>query len=387
MRIGVNTLFLIPGEVGGSETYLRETLHAIATGFEGIELVLFTNRENDGYFRALFSNIGHVEYCKLNFRAINRVARILREQLELPSKARQTHIDLLWSGGYTAPLFCSCPQVVTIYDMQYKSYPEDLTFLARLATDVLVGAAARRCDGIISISEFSRQEILKHTSALPGRVCVTHAGVHIEFSEDLSAQEIREIVTRLIRSDLPYLLCVANTYAHKNVHLLVDSFGAILNDIPHLLVLAGFPGLGEKHVVRAIERLPQPDRVVRLDHLSRSDLRALYQGADLFVFPSLYEGFGLPVLEAMMSGVPVVAAHRGAIPEVAGDCVCYFDETKDGNLARKISEMLGMWGDRRKAWIKKARERAAGFTWQRTAEKTVECFRDVVRVGRGRDAP
>ena len=132
MRIGVNTLFLIPGEVGGSEVYLRETLSAMVHRAEReVAWVIFTNRENDQMWRETLHAGGAVQFCSMDFSAANRVARVLREQFGLPSAARRAGLDVLWSPGYTAPLRCPCPQVVTLLDMQYRSHPDDFSWPAR----------------------------------------------------------------------------------------------------------------------------------------------------------------------------------------------------------------------------------------------------------------
>ena len=166
MRVGVNTLFLIPGEVGGTETYLCETLRAIAKQAPQVGLVIFTNRENDRWFSEMLGGYSQIEFQSLNFLARNRYMRIIREQIELPVRAKLAHLDLLWSPGYTAPFICSCPQVVTIHDMQYKRYPEDLRFVPRLVTDIVVRISARRSSAVITDSAFSKSEIVRQTPAI-----------------------------------------------------------------------------------------------------------------------------------------------------------------------------------------------------------------------------
>jgi glycosyltransferase involved in cell wall biosynthesis len=173
MRIGINTLFFIPGEVGGSETYLCETLKALLALGGGHEVILFTSREG---YKKLFLMIGKragVFFQSLEFSAANRYARILREQTQLPLAARRWRLDVLWSPGYTAPLFTPCPQVVSILDMQYKTHPQDLTFLARLTTNILVQTGARRARRVIAISEFSKAEVVRHTDISANKIDVT----------------------------------------------------------------------------------------------------------------------------------------------------------------------------------------------------------------------
>lgn len=377
MKIGINTLFLIPGEVGGTETYLRKTLLAMAKNSAGIEWVLFTNRENDSCLRQIFYQFPHFSFHPLPLRATNRYARIIMEQVDLPFRVALNRADLLWSPGYTAPFFAPCPQVVTIPDMQYRRYPEDLTPLARIVTDILVRMAVRHSRCILAISEFSRREILKFTNAREEAVHAVPLAADPVFAQPIPGDTRRQTLKRLLPTEKPYILCIANTYPHKNVHALVDAFSRIMEKIPHQLVLVGKPRLGEPDVESALRRVPDSSRIRRLSHVEYDDLFALYQGADLFVFPSLYEGFGLPVLEAMMSGVPVLTTRCGSIPEVGGDRVCYFDHTDSADLARQMTHILSWKNDYRNAWIMESQKNASQFSWNRTAEKTMECFKKV----------
>lgn len=377
MRIGVNCLFMIPGEVGGAETYLRQTLTSMAAGFPDRDLVLFTNRENDGALREDFSPFEQVRFVKLDFPAMNRYARIVREQVDLPGKVKASGVDVLWSPGYTSPRFLPCPAVTSILDMQYRTHPEDLTPLARLVTDLLVTSACRRSRVIVTISEFSKREIVRHTGMRPERIHVTPLAADPAFGEPLPSEELRQRLTELLGDDGPFLLAVANTYPHKNIAAAVRAFGEVIDRIPHRLVLLGRPRLGEEEVRRECGRLPDQGRMQRLHYVEeRSDLRALYQGADILLFPSFYEGFGLPVLEAMMSGTPVIAARGGAVEEVAGECTVPFDPRRDGDLAEGIRRVLSWSGEERENAAARGRERSGRFSWRRTAEKTMKALED-----------
>jgi len=304
--------------------------------------------------------------------------RIIREQIELPVRGKLAHLDLLWSPGYTAPFICSCPQVVTIHDMQYKRYPEDLRFVPRLVTDIVVRISAWRSSAVITDSAFSKSEIVRYTPSPPESVHVINLGVDRAFEERPLEEAIRKNIMHIIAAKQGYLLCVANSYPHKNVHSLVKGFGRILSTIPHHLVIVGRPGLGENSLQEALETFPEPERISRLSYVSGDELIALYQSASLFVFPSLYEGFGLPILEAMMAGVPVVTTRCGSIPEAGGNRVCYFDHNDLTDLSNKICQMVNLESIQKEDWIRRAALRASKFRWDRTAGKTIRCFQDVL---------
>lgn len=381
LKIGVNTLFYIPGEVGGTETYLRRNLHALTAQFPEAAVALFTNRENDPVLRQDLKGYCNVEYHLLNFRASNRPMRIIREQTELPLRARQAGIHVMWSPGYTAPVLSLCPQVVTIHDMQYRTHPEDMSAAERWATHVLVTSAAMCCTRIIAISEFGRREILRHLSVSPRKVRKVFSGVEID---DFVACE-NEITNEIngFKTKNPFILCIANTYPHKNVHMLVEAFGKIADRIPHDLVLVGVKRRGENQVRTAVSRMRQKHRIVRLSGLTTAQLALLYKKGDLFVFPSLYEGFGLPVLEAMAAGIPVVTTRMASIPEVGGEYALYVDPPDADGFANHILSVLRWTDNRRSDWTHAARIYASGFRWEATAAETMAVLEEAYRAGQG----
>jgi glycosyltransferase involved in cell wall biosynthesis len=370
VRIGVNALFLIPGEVGGSETYVMETLSAMAAERSDVELVIFTNREAESAFRARFSTFSSVRVEPLALRATNRYARILAEQTVLPSRAARAGIQVLWSPGYTAPMICRCPQAVSILDMQYRSHPEDLAPLARWVTHFLVCGAARRCARILAISDFSRDEIVRFTGVSADRVSVTHLGVDPAFGQAVDPAALSAFRRDRLGFAEPYVLCVANSYPHKNLHHLVEAFSRAADRIPHRLVIVGRPRLGEAQLQKALAQAPR-DRVTRIERVGAGDLVALYQSCAVFVFPSLYEGFGLPVLEAMKAGVPVITTRRGSLPEVGGDAVRYVSGTDPAELAEALVETVNEPAVSRFERLRAARLRADSFTWQATGRATL----------------
>ncbi len=347
VKVGINSLFLIPREVGGVEVHLRGLLSELRRAAPSLELIVFTNSENHDSFQD-YSRV------RIGVRAVSRPRRIWAEQFSLPRAARATGIDLLYSPGYTAPLRMRCAQVVTIYDTQFLDFPADFSWVQRQAHRVLVGGAARVADAITTISMFSADRIHENLGVPRDHIFVAPSGLSGSFAEPHACAQER-----------PFLLYVANTYPHKNAARLVEAFARIADRIPHTLVIVGQPREGEP---------PAHPRVRRLYYIEQAELIGLYQNADLLVFPSLYEGFGRPVLEAMEAGTRVIAAGAGAVPEIGGDAATYFDGTRTEAIAEAIVEALAEPEDVRARYLAAGRAQAARYDWVAGAQNTLTAF-------------
>ena len=375
--MGVNTLFLIPGEVGGSETYLRDILRHAIPRHPDLEWILFTNDENHALLQSELGRFPGVSLHSLHFSARSRVARIVREQTQLPLAARGLRLDVLWSPGYTAPCYAPCAQVASVLDMQYREFPEDFSPAALWATRLLVPVAIRVSRQVITLSEFSRTQIVRYVKVSPDTIRVIYPAVDAVFGNPMPAEERFCRLANLVPSGA-YILCVANTYPHKNVHVLIEAFGALSAGTDCRLVLVGGEGRGEPLVQDRLRGLKVRDRVIRLRRLARADLVALYQGAACFAFPSLYEGFGLPVLEAMAAGTPVVASSCGAVKEIGGEAIAYVDGSAT-QLACAVKDVLELGEVEKLRIVAQAKRRALSFTWERAADETVACLRDAAK--------
>ena len=378
---GSDLLFLIPGEVGGSETYACETLRAIAAAEPGLPLHLVANRENYDFLRHRFSAHPQVAVHLLQVRASNRYARIIVEQTALPRLVKRIGADVLWSPGYTMPAAAPCAQVVSILDMQYRTHPDDLSAVARWTTHALVSMAVRRAARILAISEFSRDEIVRETGVAAERIQVTPLGVDPHFGADVGDARRADVRRRFLGEDAPFFLSVAHSYPHKNLPLLVNAFRLAAGDLPHRLLLVGKPRRGEPALQQALAAAP-PGRVHRINGVSRDDLIALYQAADAFAFPSLYEGFGLPLLEAMQAGTPALATGEGSTREVGGDVCRYADGRDPRAWADALIALARMDPAARRQLIAPGRARAAQFTWAQTAAVTLRACREVCETAR-----
>jgi len=368
-HLGVNALFLIPGEVGGTQTYIVETLRAMLPMLP-CRCTVFTNSECDAFLREELGGVrapNGLGFDCLGFRARMRPSRILREQLQLPRHVRRAGCDVLWSPGYTAPLLCSAHQVVSIHDMQYRRFPGDLSIPAWLATHILVTMAARRCDRVVTVSDFARGEIVRFARVDAGKIAVTGNGVSGSVSGGKPAK---------MADGAPFILTVAASYPHKNLPALVRAFADIAGEFPHRLVIVGGRGLGEKALSAAIAASPVRGRIERRSWVSAEELAGLYAGAGLFAMPSLYEGFGIPVIEAQRAGVPVVATRCASLPEVCGKAAIYADGESETALAAAICRGLRLAPGEREALVASGRDNAARFTWARCAELTLAAISD-----------
>lgn len=366
---------MVPGDVGGTEIYLRENLKEMVTAAPETGFVLFSSTDNEDVFRSDLQSAVNVEYMQLPFRVANRPVRILTEQFLLPKYVRKSGVDVLWSPGYTAPIRCFCPQAVTIHDLQYKTHPDDLSFLERKTLDFLVTSACRVCDAVITVSEFSKQEILRYNFAPVEKVFAILEGVDPFFSSPPHPGIVNP-VEKL--TNQPYILCVAHTYPHKNVHILIDAFAQIANKIPHHLVLLGKERRGENRVQQSLDALQCNERVHRLSTLEFSQLGKVYRDADLFVLPSEYEGFGLPILEAMLAGIPVITTSKASLPEVGGSHAVYVQESTPESFANAIMDVICMDEVKKEAKVQNAQLWAASFSWNKSAVSTLQILGKII---------
>jgi glycosyltransferase involved in cell wall biosynthesis len=365
VRVGLNALHLVPRETGGGELYVRRLIPALLEEGTGLQLVVFAGDEGAPSL-AKERWATDVELVHVPVRSRSRTRRVLVEQAVLPRAARRARLDLLHNVQNTAPAMPRVPQVTTILDVIYERYPETHAGILAAGVALLVPLAARRSRRVLTLSEAAKDDIAHFLHLEPGRIDVTPLGPGL--AEGVPPVAEAELRQALELGDAPIVLTVSAKRPHKNLERLLEAMTLVDGDPRPLLVAPGYETVFEPEL-----RKRAGDRVRFLGWVEDDVLEGLYRAATCFVFPSLAEGFGLPVLEAMVRGTPVACSRIGPLEEVAGDAALYFDPTDTQEMARAIESLLADH-DLRHRLAEAGRKRAKQFSWARTAETTLASY-------------
>jgi glycosyltransferase involved in cell wall biosynthesis len=352
-RIGVNALYLIPGGVGGTEIYLRELLAALSRIDAENDYFVFGNLETDA---TLVPKQANFHWKQQAVHASSRPARIMWEQIVLPLEASRYRLDVLFNPGFTGPLLMRQPSVTVFHDLQHKRHPEYFRWFDLPFWKFLLWASAHRSRRLIAVSEATRADLLHFYRLATERVAVVHHGV------DPALFALKRTTGEKT------LLCVSTLHPHKNLDRLIRAYARRKRDFK--LVIAGMRGFHAEAIDKLIVELGVADGVTITGWISREELYRLYARAHAFIYPSTFEGFGMPVLEAMAAGIPTACSEIPPLREVAGDAALFFDPESDDALALAMERIVGDEPLRR-TLAAAGPERARPFTWERAADETL----------------
>lgn len=373
MRVGINLLFLVAGRGGGIERYARGLINGLQRIDKRNEYFLFTNKDCRGSFE-LTDNFKEV-YC--NVSAVFRPSKILWEQTVLPFQIKRERLDVLLSPGNIAPIVHPCPSVAILHDMIPYIRPEGFNMVELLSLKTLFHATARYSSKVITVSDSSRKEILNRFNLRDNKVVVIPGAISETFRPvSVTADNKKKLNRYGIHGR--YILYLASSRGYKNIDGLIKAY-KILKERYHIaqsLVVSGTAGQAHHGLMKLIDDLSLKREVILSGFIEDGDIPLLYSAADIFVYPSFYEGFGLPVLEAMACGTPVAASNATSIPEAVGNAGLLFDPDNIEEMAEKIFKILDD-KELRDELIRKGFEHVKGFSWEKTAEEVLSLITEI----------
>lgn len=288
-------------------------------------------------------------------------------------------LDLFHATHYVVPPLARARAVVTIHDIIHVLYPQFLPNRAALLyARVMIRRALRRADRIITVSYNSKRDLVDYFRVAPARIDVVYNGVADRYHANVPREE-RDRVAAKYGLPRPYLLFLGGEKPHKNVRNVIRAFGEARREraLPHALVLAGPMPKNRSRVEAMIAAHDLDSRVIRTGIVPEEDLPGLFAGADAFLYPTLYEGFGLPVVEAMACGVPVLTSSTSALQEIAGGYAYLVDPMDVEAIARGIVDLATDPG-RRAEFADLGRRRALDFSWDKAAEQTLKVYAETL---------
>ncbi|MDP6522993.1 MAG: glycosyltransferase family 1 protein [Kiritimatiellia bacterium] len=372
MRIELDGM-LLKDEFAGVEFSIFSLARALAAfGSEQYELVV--PRE----FPASHPEAPNFETFRAAAPAKIKTIRILWEQMVFPIRIRKRRAALVHAPGYIAPLLADVPVVISVYDVIALKQPELCTVSNRLHYRVFMPLSVQKASGIIVPSEKTKQDLGELFPKVEGKTTVIPLGVATKY-QVLERTDSFHKIRQKYALPQDFILFVGQREPKKNLQALIHAFEIMARDssFNHGLVVAGKKGWGQSRVHRIVRDLGLSGRVTFADFVAPEDLPYLYNMADAFVFPSLYEGFGLPPLEAMACGIPVVCSNRGSLPEVVGDAALLADATDPSSIAASLHRAINEEKTRTDL-IEKGKQRARQFTWRKTAELTEAFYREIM---------
>jgi glycosyltransferase involved in cell wall biosynthesis len=366
-HIGLNLIFLVPDETGGMEIYARNLIEALGRVRPDLRLTAFINRNaaaKPGPWR-------DVENVTVPVDSRSRVKWVLAEQLLLPPMAHRARVDLLHSPANLAPALGRYKRILTVHDLIHRTFPDAHEGIRAKVLGVIMPLGIRRSHRVIADSRATRDDLINLLNEPADRIDVVPLGLSEPHPE--RAMPEAELRDKLRLGDRTIALSLSAKRPHKNLMRLLDSLASIPEERRPILVIPGYSTWHERELEEHARELGIEDDVRLLGWVSEAEIEALYAASALFVFPSYYEGFGLPVLEAMQRGVPVACSDRTSLPEVAGGAALMFDPDRHEEIAAAMERLLSD-GDEAERLRQAGYERARQFTWDETARLTAESY-------------
>lgn len=370
VRAGLNVMWLAPGVVGGSEDYTVALIDALADRPD-LDLTLFANER---FAEVHAERAGRIPTVVAPVSGDNRVTRVGTEALWLPRASSKANVDLMHHLGGTMPPMPGRPAVLTVHDLQPLMLPDNFSKVKRAYMSAVLPWSARHADVVVTLSTYTRDQLVETLGVDRDRTVVVAPGIDEPSDAELARWREHDVRTLYGLEDRPLFIYPAITYPHKNHCFLIDVFANVAEQHPDaLLLLPGGTGPDEAAVMARIRDRGVWNQVHRLGRIPRVDLDALYLEAVGLVFPSKFEGFGIPLLEAMVRDCPVIAADTTAIPEAVGDGGVLLAPDNHDAWVDAIGRLLDDH-EMRGHLVEVGRQRARSYDWADSAATLASAY-------------
>ena len=359
-------MFLVPGEVGGSEPLLTNLVRAMSIG--GINVTVFAVK---GFSRAYPAIAATTEVVEVPWSSGAQGLRIAAEHSWLHIRARRMGLDVVHHGVGTTPYLKTLPTVVTIHDIQYHHFPGNFVKLKRVWLQKNVPHSVKRSEVVSVPSEWVKRDIVDSLGGDPKSIAVVPFGSEQLFDDPASEDEVRS----RYRLDRPYLYFPGRTYPHKNHRFLMEAFAPLASEAD--LVMTGAPWFRDREIMGAARSLGITGWVRHLGSVPRREVAGLLLGARALAYPTRFEGFGAPALEAMSLGCPVIASNVTAVPEVVGDAGILLDPDDLAGWREMMSKVLAD-GTLREELSSRGSQRSSLFTWEKAAKLQIAAYEQAI---------
>ena len=372
MRIAIDA-HTVGTKLGGNESYAVNLIESLAE-IDSINQYTIYVTTNEA--RERFSN----RWPNFKVRSTLPHTPLIRIPLTLSAELRKNPVDVL-HVQFTAPPFCPCPVVVSIHDLSFEHLPQTFNRRSRTQLRLTVRHSARRATRILSLSQHTRRDIIETYGIKPQRVTAIPLAAPDHFGPITDNRELQR-VRHNYGIDGDYILSVGSIQPRKNLARLVRAYASLRGEcsadkLPKLVLVGKCAWLYDE-TLRALDETNVKDAVVLTGYVPETDLPALYSGALCFVYPSYFEGFGLPPLEAMKCGTPVIVGNRTSLPEVVGDAALSVDPFDIDAIAAAIKKLVND-STLRKELSVKGQRRAKEFSWRETARQTLVVYKEVAQ--------
>ncbi len=344
--------------------------------------VVFLSKEN---FKDFQTSNPNVKKILTNVRWYT-----LKEQLLMPFFILKEKVDLMHFPHFNVPIFCPTKFIVTIHDLILTKFPTPrastlsplLYKIKNFGYKIVILTAIKRSEKIITVSKFTQTDIVQQFNVPKNKIIVTYEGVAASVTKEQNRDVQKVLLCYNIKK--PFLLYVGNAYPHKNLERLIKNFIDIKNKYHELsLVLVGKEDYFYKRLKRYADKIcsekeSSKDSIIFSGYVSDEDLKCFYQEALAYIFPSLYEGFGLPPLEAMSNGCPVISSNKASMPEILGEAALYFDPENDNEFKSIITKIIN---DKslREGLIAKGYKQIEKYNWLQCASQTFKLYQDILK--------